>query len=367
VNPARKIVGDVSWIKQHIIHYTKCHARYGAPLSPYMEQWPILIYEHGQDELPEKNTAVCERLASRGYVVFAPYNNESDKSLPGPLYRRQYNLQHMLRRIGAITSLPHLSVGIKLPSHRYFSSFRSSKSPTIIEKLGCNMFAGRLDVTRGAGIFGHSFGATTTMVACCDNPQSILNKLEQGEAEAQRGTDEGEDAAFLVPALTCGVAIDSWMRNVADCPQRSIVKPLLLINSDGWLCKSEDLEKIAQLTQRRSDDAVVYVVTVKGTAHANFTDYPWLHATRLPGRPILIPRSWMLESLGGDMLLLGPSPPHEVWRSWTSMVESFFDKHLLLPQEASVESYASMLLFNPLFSIKIYSNMEKEEEETNGQ
>lgn len=49
------------------------------------------------------------------------------------------------------------------------------------------------------------------------------------------------------------------------------------------------------------------------------------------------------------------------------MVESFFDKHLLLPQEASVESYASMLLFNPLFSIKIYSNMEKEEEETNGQ
>jgi hypothetical protein len=62
------------------------------------------------------------------------------------------------------------------------------------------------------------------------------------------------------------------------------------------------------------------------------------------------------------MLLLGPSPAHEVWHAWASIVESFFDKHLLLPPEMSVESYASMLHFDPLFTIKIHSNMELEEE-----
>lgn len=33
--------------------------------------------------LPEKNTALCERLASRGYVVFAIYNDDIDKAPPG--------------------------------------------------------------------------------------------------------------------------------------------------------------------------------------------------------------------------------------------------------------------------------------------
>lgn len=65
---------------------------------------------------------------------------------------------------------------------------------------------------------------------------------------------------------------------------------------------------------------------------------------------------------GKDLPLLGPVSPHDAWRSWTGMVEYFFDKHLLLPCDASVESYGSMLLFDPLLSIKIYSNMELEEE-----
>lgn len=64
----------------------------------------------------------------------------------------------------------------------------------------------------------------------------------------------------------------------------------------------------------------------------------------------------MQESQATDMLLLGPASPHEVWNSWTGMLEYFFDKHLLLPNDPCVESYGSMLLFDPLLSIKIYSN-----------
>lgn len=64
-------------------------------------------------------------------------------------------------------------------------------------------------------------------------------------------------------------------------------------NSDEWQSKPRDLRKMADVVSRRSDDAVVYMVTAKGTSHENFTDFPWLFATRLPGRPILLPRRWM--------------------------------------------------------------------------
>lgn len=64
---------------------------------------------------------------------------------------RQTSLRHVLRRIGAINAQPELPVGIRLPSRRFFPSFRSATKPTIIEKLGdgSNIFANRLDVLRG--------------------------------------------------------------------------------------------------------------------------------------------------------------------------------------------------------------------------
>jgi len=358
-NPASQIFGEAPWLKSHIIHFTKCRARYGAPLSRLLERWPIIVYEHAEDAVPEKNTALCERLASRGYVVFSIYNSDSGHK-EEQWRRRQTNLKHLLRRIGAINTHKNIPLGVKLPGSRYF---RPSSSPTIIEKLGegSNFLAERLDVSRGVGLLGHSLGGTTTMLACTMGPQSLFHKPD---ADGESALPRGDECDVSVPLIACGVALDASMRplikHALGASQGQVVLPLMLINSDmGEKSKGEDMEQQMNLVQSREDDTVVYLLTAKGTARENFTDFPWLFATRLPGNPILLPRRWMKSKSAGP--LLGPASPHDVWRSWIGMVEFFFDKHLLLPPDASLESYATMLSFNPLFSMKIYSNKETEE------
>jgi hypothetical protein len=174
------------------------------------------------------------------------------------------------------------------------------------------------------------------MLVCCKGRQSLFNQPPSDDsAEPERGQGEGDDSTFLVPDVVCGVALDPWMRPILeDAPNRCVVKPLLIINrwdhasslveifisssraltragggggesSDLWQSKSGDLAKQAALVQRRSDDAVVYVVTAKGTSHENFTDFPWLFSTRLPGRPILLPQSWMTV---GSLAAVRPPP-----------------------------------------------------------
>jgi hypothetical protein len=62
-------------------------------------------------------------------------------------------------------------------------------------------------------------------------------------------------------------------------------KPLMLLCSDLWLSKNEDLKKLTELGTKAQN--VVYRVTVKGTSHYNFGDSFYLLQSMLG--PILIP------------------------------------------------------------------------------
>lgn len=87
------------------------------------------------------------------------------------------------------------------------------------------------------GVVGHSFGATTAMLSCCQGSQSLFHHaINEGTEQEERG--EGEEqaddpaaASFPVPDVACGVALDSWMRPISeDAPTRYVVRPLLIIN-----------------------------------------------------------------------------------------------------------------------------------------
>ncbi|MFC3654608.1 hypothetical protein FZ025_10645 [Xanthomonas hyacinthi] len=53
------------------------HSRPDAPLSTAQSRWPVVVFNHGYWGWPGQNTALMERLASHGYLVFSighPYD-----------------------------------------------------------------------------------------------------------------------------------------------------------------------------------------------------------------------------------------------------------------------------------------------------
>jgi len=117
--------------------------------------------------LPEKNTCLIERLVSKGYVVAAYYSDDISSKWPGPVCRRQHMLRFLLQRLVELNTKKDLQVGIELAS-----ASRGAKN--FVKMKEENMFVGRLDLERGVGLLGHSFGATTTLLMCSTSPQNVF-------------------------------------------------------------------------------------------------------------------------------------------------------------------------------------------------
>ena len=139
---------------------------------------------------------------SKGYVVAAYYSDDRSSKWPGPVSRRQHVLRFLLQRLVELNTKKDLQVGIELAS-----ASRGAKN--FVKMKEENMFVGRLDLERGVGLLGHSFGATTTLLMCSTSPQNVfkahfepgakrklkkLKRLRMQEFEAkkrQEGRTEG--------------------------------------------------------------------------------------------------------------------------------------------------------------------------------
>ncbi|MFT4196970.1 MAG: hypothetical protein QM601_03515 [Pseudoxanthomonas sp.] len=59
------------------LRQVRTHSRPDAPLSAAQARWPVVVFNHGYWGWPGQNTALMEKLASRGYLVFSighPYD-----------------------------------------------------------------------------------------------------------------------------------------------------------------------------------------------------------------------------------------------------------------------------------------------------
>jgi len=97
----------------------------------------------------------------------------------------------------------------------------------------------------------------------------------------------------------------------------------MFANSDLWLSKAEDKEKLQTYYQSKSKG--IYAFTLRGTSHFNFMDCIYTISSPLFG--CLMPSS-LLHEQDSDMCLLGPSDALAVSRELDQALNEFFKNHL---------------------------------------
>jgi len=294
----------IPFLTSHIWSLTKCHSVYGVPLSGQLKKYPILYYSHGQGSLPEKNTAIAEDLASHGYIVCSAYHRDFEKQWPGPVHRRQSEVRDVLDMLEIMNIDKDTPIGPNVVPGNGMSPSREGIK---------GMFFGKLDLDKGVGVWGHSFGGMASIFLASDN---VI-------------TDAVDSCAYV----SCCVGMDPWMEPILLNNMPKLNKPLMLICSDLWLSKDRDLEKLDKLPNKSS--SVTYRVTMENTCHYNFGDSSFL-LTSIFGS-ILIPKRFLIESQEGKFPLFGPADPVKVHQEVKLIIKSFFATHLQTPDKAKGE------------------------------
>lgn len=140
--------------------------------------FPLVAFSHGSGGIRFQNTFQCEHLASHGFIVVAPDHQgntffDSSGSPEGLQAARPLDVIHLLDRMSEFTN-----------------------------ESG-NRFEGWIDLDRGFGITGHSFGAFTTMAVA-----SMDSRIVAALPMALGGpVSDTFDAATLLMLATVDVTI----------------------------------------------------------------------------------------------------------------------------------------------------------------
>jgi len=261
--------------------------------------WPVIIFSHGQEVIPDYHTNTCEELASKGFFVFGIYHDDTDKTFPGPFKRRHQEIKALIK------ALPKWNRTESNAANCLYKILSMKNPPKE------NLFHDKFNFVNGVGLFGHSFGATITITLC---------ELNSSKKERKFST---EDEDPRIP-ITCAAAIDSWLYPIPTKKERVMKCKFLFINSDLWLSKQEDQEKLQTYYNSRSKG--VYAVTFKGTSHFNFTDF--VYTISSPAFGSFIPFS-LLREPESEMCMLGPANAFSVCSNVNHVLTEFFGNHLL--------------------------------------
>ncbi len=168
--------------------------------------------------------------------------------------------------------------------------------------------------------------------------------------------------------------MDSWMDilNISKSDKSSTMsKVFLMINSDLWLSKRGDLDKVSYLTEQANN--LFYKVTMNSTSHYNFNDsylllspHPLLQrlfsflrsssSSSSNRNPLLIPSFLLVEDNPAKKCLFGQSDGVVVHQTVKNLLVQFFDRHLrdqleqlrVASSNTSTNSSSSIPLVPPL-------------------
>ena len=263
------------------------HAYQDVPVSNAQPPYPVLIFSHGHVGFIEQNLTQMEELASHGYIVCSiahPYHTIATV----------FPDRHVVPADSVLAN--NFLKGISPTQDIYAEHLRIWTDDTLflineLERIQVgereSLFVGKLDMAR-LGIFGQSFGGVTAVQVC----------MIDDRCRAGISLDSG------LPSDYAGQAINSLLK-----------QPFMFMLNEGMAySRSRILGTL---------DNPVYVVTVRGTKHFNFTDLylysPVLKYTKAFGpidgsRMVKIINSYTLAFFdeyfkgGKSHLLDGPSP-----------------------------------------------------------
>lgn len=223
----------------NLVHSFHTHAFSRVPISTASSSYPVLLFSHGFNTLPQLYTLQAEELASHGYIVA--------------------NITHTYD--SPVTEFPDGRIALQAPIfNQVFSDPESPESINIIgkdidvraadarfvlnelEHLNANdpqsLFTGHLDLNR-VGIFGHSLGGATAA-----------------------------EAMLLDSRFKTGIEMDGTL--LGNAVEDGLEQPLMLMSSD--LVSLDPMRQ--SFYEKLKNDA--YNLTIKGTRHLSYTDLPLL-------------------------------------------------------------------------------------------
>ena len=277
-------MGLPRWLVGHIKDLNT-NSTLNAALNPATPSLPVVIFSHGLGGMKTQNSILAEDLASQGYLVVA-----ADHA---------YDAFMTVFADGTIADYRSGSDGINTEAE-----FWAARGPQLAARTGDVMFMlnqihqrqfdsqsaqpanpvwQRADLSR-VGVFGHSFGGATSIMASDQDPR-----------------------------ILAAVALDGWMVPVPpEVIKRGTSKPFLYLGQQQW----DDELNYKKLDRfLASSNGIVHSERLPNTKHMDFADAPHL------------------SSFAKRIGFAGSMPSEELRAKLSADILGFFNTHLNVSSE----------------------------------
>ncbi len=304
------------------------YAQEHAPLATANGHYPVIIYSHGLGHgVLNDNTALCEELASTGYVVISvshPYASAVVRFPDGREIKNTINtdvLPYTERQTLATKEMELWITDIRYVLD-YLETLATHHTPSII-------FNGHLDL-RHIGIFGHSFGGAAAVQMCRRDHRCKACINMDGKLYGQQPT-----SPFHKP---CMLLLASESIKPSSLSEQEILKRYQTHENYEVSCK-EHGPAFDELVCAIGRDA--YKITINGTGHGAFSDLA-----------LVKKHSLLMRLLPMETGLLNVSRSHEIIKAY---VCDFFDRYLKGKSSALLDNQIARY---PEAEIRSYKSIE---------
>jgi len=282
-----KNMGLPKWLVGHI-QDIETNSTLDAPLHPSGNNYPVVVFSHGLGGMKTQNSILAEELASHGYFVvsadhaFDAFLTVFDDGTVAD-YRSGSDGINTEEEFWAARG-PQLAA--RAGDIRFMLNTIAERQAATTGELTSDGLWRRADLSR-VGIFGHSFGGATSIMASDQDPRVLA-----------------------------AVALDGWMVPIPrDVIKRGTNKPFLYLGQAQWddPLNYKKLEKFMA-----NSDGDVRSEFLPNTKHMDFADAPHLSSfARRIGFAGSMPSDELRDKLNADIL-------------------GFFAQHLNVPKPESL-------------------------------
>jgi len=247
-----------------------------ATLHPDARNLPLVVFSHGLGGIKTQNSIQAEELASWGYVVIAA-DHAFDAFLT--LFEDGTTADYRSSGRGITTEEEFWAArGPQLATRTADVLFMldvittaQNGAKSALQIANPNPLWQRVDLSR-IGVFGHSFGGATSIMALDSDPR-----------------------------IRAAVVLDGWMVPVPEAIiDRGASKPLLYLGQESW-GEPLNYEKLSRFEANSSGPVTMEILA--GTKHMDFSDSPHLSSfAKRVGFAGSVPAEQLRAKLNADIL-----------------------------------------------------------------